>query len=86
MAIEKRFNGAPSWGKCLGPVSATYLTLERIKWHMSAAHIFLDDQGRTVNLLTTPPMELRQLLIDGVGRWQMARVLSHIPEAFGNEQ
>eukprot|EP00959_Pyramimonas_sp_CCMP1952_P121234 2534943-Pyramimonas_sp.AAC.1 len=53
---------------------------------MQSAHILVDDQGQNVNLLMAPPLELKQMLIDGVGRRQMARVLQHMPEAFGNER
>eukprot|EP00959_Pyramimonas_sp_CCMP1952_P079083 1653163-Pyramimonas_sp.AAC.1 len=63
-------------------MSATLLSLSRIGWAMISAHQVVDDRGTMNSLLHTPPMEVRRLLQESIGRWQMKHILAHIPEAF----
>eukprot|EP00959_Pyramimonas_sp_CCMP1952_P001250 25052-Pyramimonas_sp.AAC.1 len=51
---------------------------------MASAHMLYDDQGTLVNLLTTTPWDVKLLLRQSIGRWQMLRIVSHMQPIVGN--
>ena len=57
-----------------------WLLLLRVVWDMRAAHIIVDDMGRTFSLLHHAPADIKLLLMQGIQRWQMKRIASHFPE------
>ena len=53
---------------------------------MVSAHVVVTDEGYQLDLLRTPPYDLKLSLQAGIQRWQAIRILQHIPEAIGNER
>ena len=51
MSIIQKMGDKPTWTKIQGPLSATFLTLQRIYWNMHSAHVLVDDLGTAVSLL-----------------------------------
>eukprot|EP00959_Pyramimonas_sp_CCMP1952_P222691 4655469-Pyramimonas_sp.AAC.1 len=68
----------PIWQQARGPLSACWLTLLRISWNMVNAHTLCTDQGATISLMTVSPYEVRLALIEGIQRWHIARLITHM--------
>eukprot|EP00959_Pyramimonas_sp_CCMP1952_P022699 476790-Pyramimonas_sp.AAC.1 len=81
MAVKSRILERPTWKSCRGPISAVLLSLHRVGWSMSAAHVLVDDQGFHIDLLRTAPLDVKAQLRSGIQRWQARKILSHLPQA-----
>ena len=84
-AVKARLSENPSWALCIGPIAALMLSLARIDWELVSPTQLKAREGQVLSLLTTPPKEFRELVIEGVRQWQHSRMLDHAPEATGAE-
>ncbi len=79
-ALEPKMSQQASWAIARGPLAAVWISLCRIGWDMAAAHLLVTDQRDTISLLHSSPSDVRQLVWQGIQRWQMRRVVAHLPE------
>ena len=70
-------HGNPRWDQVRGPLGVTLLTLRRIGWDMASPQALRDDVGRHYDLLQTCPADLKIFLVEGIQRWQHARLQRH---------
>ena len=75
--------GRLTWATAKGPMAATWLTLRRIGWDMVSSFVIITDEGQALSLLEVPPRDFRDLLKDGIARWQCRKAVAHLPESQG---
>ena len=75
--LDKQLNGKPSWAGSRGPMSATWLSLARVGWRMTSCHAIVTDKGQHLSMLLMAPLDVRELLIQGIRRWQGRKICSH---------
>ncbi|CAK0891681.1 unnamed protein product [Prorocentrum cordatum] len=75
--------GTLTWATAHGPLGATWLTLGRIGWTMTAAWALQSDLGETLPMLRVAPRGIKDALVEGIPRWQCRRLVAHLPEGQG---
>eukprot|EP00959_Pyramimonas_sp_CCMP1952_P020237 427118-Pyramimonas_sp.AAC.1 len=70
---------AESWAKVKGPLAAVWMSLRRIGWSMTSAHEIVTDSN-TFFSLQVAPRDFRDLLEQGLHRWQLRKVQERISE------
>ena len=86
MSIRDKIADRPTWNSCRGPISAVLLSLRRVGWSMSAAHVITSDEGLALGILRCSPRDLKLELQVGIQRWQARGILKHLPQASGDER
>ena len=84
-AAKTRLSENPSWARCIGPMAAVMLSLAKVDWELVSPTQLRSRDGQALSLLTTPPKEVRDMVIEGVRQWQRSHMLDRAPEATGAE-
>ncbi len=73
------------WGAIRGPIAATILELDRLGWRCTGPFEWVDDQGVSVCLTTTPPALLKDMFHASMRRqaeWKMGKAWAARDDTF----
>ena len=76
--FDKQLDARPTRAGSRGPMSATWLSLARVGWRMTSCHSVVADRGQNCSMRPMAPMDVKELLTQGIQRWQGRMICSHI--------